>query len=105
MPFSAFHLDHIVARQHGGTDEQKNLAWSCQECNLLKGTDLSAVDPDKFRSLLLESRVWHELLPEKALDISAGCLQTQGNGGPMNRHQATGQATPPSGTPRRSGQG
>ena len=46
LPFSAFHLDHIVARQHGGTDDPENLAWSCQECNLLKGTNLSAIDPD-----------------------------------------------------------
>ncbi len=46
LPFSAFHLDHIVARQHGGAEDAPNLAWCCQECNLLKGTNLSAVDPD-----------------------------------------------------------
>lgn len=46
LPFSTFHLDHIVARQHGGTDDAGNLAWSCQECNLLKGTNLSGIDPD-----------------------------------------------------------
>jgi 5-methylcytosine-specific restriction endonuclease McrA len=46
LPFASFHLDHIVARQHGGRDEAENAAWSCQECNLLKGTNLSAVDPD-----------------------------------------------------------
>jgi hypothetical protein len=46
LPFSAFHLDHIVARQHGGTEVVENLAWSCQECNLLKGTNLSGIDPD-----------------------------------------------------------
>ena len=36
LPFSAFHLDHIVARQHGGMEEPENLAWSCQECNVFK---------------------------------------------------------------------
>jgi 5-methylcytosine-specific restriction endonuclease McrA len=46
LPFASFHLDHVVARQHGGSDEPENAAWSCQECNLLKGTNLSAVDPD-----------------------------------------------------------
>jgi hypothetical protein len=46
LPFSAFHLDHVVARQHAGTDNTENVAWSCQECNLLKGTNLSAIDPD-----------------------------------------------------------
>jgi len=46
LPFAAFHLDHIVARQHGGTDDPANVAWSCQECNLLKGTNLTGMDPD-----------------------------------------------------------
>ena len=46
LPFSTFHLDHVVARQHGGDDNPANLAWSCQECNLLKGTNLSGVDPE-----------------------------------------------------------
>src|SRR6266705_3269223 len=45
MPFSRLHLDHIIARQHEGTNEAENLAWSCQECNLLKGTNLSGIDP------------------------------------------------------------
>lgn len=46
LPFSAFHLDHVLPRQHGGGDDPSNLAWSCQECNLLKGTNLCGVDPD-----------------------------------------------------------
>jgi len=46
LPFAAFHLDHIVARQHGGADEELNLAWSCHSCNLHKGTNLSSADPD-----------------------------------------------------------
>jgi hypothetical protein len=35
-----------VARQHGGTDDEENLAWSCHDCNLHKGTNLSSADPD-----------------------------------------------------------
>ena len=42
-----FHLDHIVAEQHfGSATSSANLAWACQRCNLHKGTNLSAVDPD-----------------------------------------------------------
>lgn len=44
LPFAAFHLDHIVARQHGGSDDEQNLAWSCHDCNLHKGTNLSSAD-------------------------------------------------------------
>ncbi len=46
LPLWAFHLEHIVAEQHGGGDEPENLAWSCQRCNLHKGTNLSGIDPD-----------------------------------------------------------
>ncbi|MHB8524180.1 MAG: HNH endonuclease [Limisphaerales bacterium] len=41
-----FHLDHVVARQHRGREHLANLAWACQRCNLLKGTNLAGVDPD-----------------------------------------------------------
>lgn len=44
-----FHLEHIVARQHGGNDEPGNLAWACMFCNLYKGPNLASVDPDSGR--------------------------------------------------------
>ena len=46
--FSAlsFHVEHIVARQHGGPDEPANLALACPECNLRKGPNLTSIDPD-----------------------------------------------------------
>lgn len=46
LPYWPFHLEHIVARQHGGVDDAANLAWACPRCNACKGTNLSAVDPD-----------------------------------------------------------
>lgn len=46
LPLWPFHLDHIIARQHGGEDDESNLAWSCHRCNLCKGTNLTARDPD-----------------------------------------------------------
>jgi hypothetical protein len=42
---SIHHIEHIVARQHGGPDEVSNLALSCHRCNLHKGPNLSGVDP------------------------------------------------------------
>jgi len=41
-----FHIEHIVARQHGGPDDAANLALACPECNFQKGTNLSGIDPD-----------------------------------------------------------
>ncbi len=41
-----FHVEHIVAGQHGGADNDANLALACPECNFQKGTNLSGIDPD-----------------------------------------------------------
>jgi hypothetical protein len=38
-------IEHIVARQHGGSDGIENLALACHRCNLHKGPNLSGVDP------------------------------------------------------------
>jgi len=38
------HIEHIVAKQHGGGDEVENLALACHRCNLHKGTNLTGVD-------------------------------------------------------------
>lgn len=45
VPFAAFHVEHIVARQHGGGDDSSNLALACHHCNLHKGPNLTGIDP------------------------------------------------------------
>ena len=40
-----FHIEHIIAKQHGGTDGLSNLALACHHCNEHKGTNLSGIDP------------------------------------------------------------
>jgi 5-methylcytosine-specific restriction endonuclease McrA len=32
-----FHVEHVVARKHGGDNGVENLAWACIFCNLYKG--------------------------------------------------------------------
>ncbi len=39
------HIEHIVAKQHGGSDEADNLALACHRCNLRKGPNLTGIDP------------------------------------------------------------
>ena len=41
-----FHVEHIIARQHGGTDDPLNLAFACGRCNRTKGPNLSSLDSD-----------------------------------------------------------
>jgi len=39
------HIEHIVAKQHGGSDDPSNVALSRHRCNLHKGPNLTGVDP------------------------------------------------------------
>ena len=41
----AHHVEHIIAKQHGGSDDIGNLALACHRCNLCKGPNLTGVDP------------------------------------------------------------
>ena len=40
-----FHIDHIIARQHGGETHPDNLALACLHCNRHKGPNIAGVDP------------------------------------------------------------
>ena len=53
LPPSNFHIEHIVARQHQGTDDLDNLALACERCNFNKGPNLSAVDAETGQVVLL----------------------------------------------------
>jgi hypothetical protein len=44
-PLFAFHIEHIIAQQHGGTDSPSNLALACHQDNLHKGPNLTGIDP------------------------------------------------------------
>ena len=46
MSAAAFHVDHIIPKQHGGSDDASNLALACYHCNLRKGPNLTGIDPD-----------------------------------------------------------
>ena len=41
--FQTFHVEHIIAKQHGGTDDADNLCLACSECNWAKGPNLSGL--------------------------------------------------------------
>lgn len=38
--------DHIIASQHGGKTTAANLAYACFDCNRIKGSNISSLDPD-----------------------------------------------------------
>lgn len=56
-------VDHIIAKQHTGTDDEGNLALCCIYCNRPKGPNLATFDPQtKKLTRLFDPRkqVWSE---------------------------------------------
>jgi len=45
-PLAALHVEHIIPKIHGGSDDIDNLALACIDCNLHKGTNLTGIDPE-----------------------------------------------------------
>lgn len=43
--FARFHVDHIIAIRHDGTDSDDNLCLACPACNAYKGDNVAALDP------------------------------------------------------------
>jgi hypothetical protein len=48
-----FHIEHIVARKHGGATTLSNTALACDRCNFYKGSDLTGIDPATRRLVRL----------------------------------------------------
>ena len=43
---ATLHVEHIVAKQHRGSDDLSNLALACDHCNLHKGPNLAGINPE-----------------------------------------------------------
>ena len=56
----AFHVEHVIARQHGGIDDPDMLCWACAECNWAKGPNLAALSGGKLYPLFNPRKQnWH----------------------------------------------
>jgi hypothetical protein len=52
-PVLPLHIEHIIARKHGGPTRSSNLALGCFHCNFHKQTDLVGFDPITRRRVSL----------------------------------------------------
>jgi hypothetical protein len=60
---ATFHIEHIIALQHGGSNDSSNLAFACDRCNLYKGPNLTSIDTETGTIVLLfhpRQDLWHE---------------------------------------------
>lgn len=48
-PLARLHVEHIIPKAHGGSDDLDNLALACIDCNLHKGSNLTGLDPETGR--------------------------------------------------------
>lgn len=44
-PLASLHIEHVIPKKHGGSDDIDNLALACIDCNLHKGPNLTGIDP------------------------------------------------------------
>lgn len=57
--FLRFHIEHVIARQHGGSDDPDTLCWACAECNWAKGPNLGGlVDGKLYRLFNPRTQNW-----------------------------------------------
>ncbi len=45
-PFVTYQVEYVIPKQHGGSDDEENLALACPQCNLHKGPNLTGIDPE-----------------------------------------------------------
>ncbi len=58
--FLAYHVEHVIAKQHGGFDDPDMLCWACAECNWAKGPNLAGLLGGNLYSLFNPRKQnWH----------------------------------------------
>lgn len=70
--FFTFHIDHIVSLKHGGLTATENLAYTCQICNINKGSDIATfleepTIPIRFFNPRIDDWNYHFLANESGL--------------------------------------
>jgi hypothetical protein len=56
----SFQIEHIIARQHGGTDDPEALCYACPQCNWAKGPNLAGMVAGKLYPLFNPRKQrWH----------------------------------------------
>lgn len=81
----AFHLEHIISRQHKGSDHLDNLAYACSFCNWKKGPNIATLLVEQGPILPLfhpRQDIWNEHFKvsfsgiiEAKTDIGEGTLR------------------------------
>ena len=69
---ASFHIEHIIPRSRGGSDELVNLALACPSCNLHKTDRIAAIDPESGETVPLfhpTRQTWADHFRYRGLEI------------------------------------
>jgi 5-methylcytosine-specific restriction endonuclease McrA len=72
-PLASLHVEHVIPKKHGGTNDPSNLALACVACNLHKGPNVAGYDPQTgVLTALFHPRrdEWHVHFERKAVFIN-----------------------------------
>jgi HNH endonuclease len=67
-------VDHIIGRQHQGSDDLDNLCLSCIRCNQKKGPNIASIDPETHLIVPLFHPRRHHWPEHFSLDEEHGTL-------------------------------
>jgi hypothetical protein len=76
-----FHIEHIIAKQHGGTTHLDNLALACWQYNLKKGPNMTGIDPESGEIARLfhpRKDTWAEHFAFREVKSKAGRIEILG---------------------------
>jgi hypothetical protein len=61
LPLVTFHVEHVISRQHNGTDDESSLCLACHWCNFHKGPNIASLEGGELVPLFdPRSQVWSE---------------------------------------------
>jgi 5-methylcytosine-specific restriction endonuclease McrA len=70
---AALHVEHVIPKKHGGTDDAENLALAYVDCNLHKGSNLAGIDPMTGQTVVLynpRSQAWNDHFEWRGITIA-----------------------------------
>src|SRR5262245_53766764 len=69
---ASIHIEYIIPKQHGSSDDPVNLALACFHCNQHKGPNLTGIDPETGQIIPLfnpRTQLWHDHFMLQGIEI------------------------------------